>query len=37
MSDKSSYEGNFVENRMEGQGVYKWPNGSQFTGQFENN
>ena len=37
MADKSCYEGEFRNNKMEGHGVYKWPEGSQYEGIFENN
>ena len=31
------YEGEFRNNKMEGQGVYQWPDGTLFKGTFENN
>lgn len=30
-----SYEGNFKENRRNGQGVYKWPNGDIYDGAWQ--
>lgn len=30
-------QGEFAENEYHGMGVYSWPDGSSYTGQFEHN
>jgi len=34
--DGSIYEGDVLENRLEGQGTYRWPDGRQFNGKWRN-
>lgn len=36
-SDKSVYEGEYYQNKMEGHGKYSWDNGRLYEGDFVNN
>ncbi len=35
--DKSKYEGQYLEGKKHGKGVFSWPDGSSYEGQFKNN
>ncbi len=36
-ADGTIYDGNWVEDKREGFGVFTWPNGMKFEGEFKNN
>jgi hypothetical protein len=35
MRNEEIYQGHLVNGKMQGQGVYYWPNGDRFEGHFE--
>ena len=35
-TDKTTYEGEWIETKKQGQGVETWPNGYIYKGEFEN-